>query len=105
MIRYLFSVSLLCPGQCYTLAIKEKVSGTVYWGKEYTMAKKIENSRPDSAVKMDYKELNAKFNPNSPETSMARSSASSLHKQFSQEKDRVLENPKHKLKPMGPMTM
>ncbi len=68
------------------------------------MAKKIEN-RPASAVKMDYKELNAKFNPNSPETSMARSSVSSLHKQFSQDKERVLENPQHKLKPTGPRVM
>lgn len=69
------------------------------------MAKKREISRPDSAVKMNYKKLNAKFNPNSPETSMARSSASSLHKQFTQEKDLVLENPQHKLKPMGPRVM
>lgn len=69
------------------------------------MVKNRESSRPDSAVKMDYKELNAKFNPNSPETSMARSSASGLHKQFTQEKDRVLENPQHRLKPVGPLVM
>lgn len=66
---------------------------------------KIRESRPDSAVRMNYKELNNKFNPNSPEVSMARSSASSLHKQFGQEKDRVLENPQHKLQPMGPRVL
>ncbi len=69
------------------------------------MLKNRENSRPATAVKMDYRELNAKFNPDSPETSMARSSVSALHKQFSQEKERVLENPQHKLKPMGPRVM
>ena len=66
---------------------------------------KIRENRPDSAVRMNYKELNNKFNPNSPEVSMARSSASSLHKQFGQEKDRVLENPQHKLQPMGPRVL
>ena len=94
----------MCPEGCYNLGIKFKSSGAVHRGKEYTMAKKIEN-RPESAVKMDYKELNAKFNPNSPETSMARSSVSGLHKQFAQDKERVLENPQHKLKPMGPRVM
>ena len=97
-------MSLLCPEACYTLDINSESSGAVHRGKEYIMAKKIEN-RPESAVKMDYKALNAKFNPNSPETSMARSSVSGLHKQFAQDKERVLENPQHKLKPMGPRVM